>query len=297
MEKAAESIIIIREIILHLPGIRRSRSSEPLCTSCGHSVALSSRCLHSSHCKRHKALSAKWQYQFIRISEPKIWFVHVFRWLIQTINTLFKQLHRQLSTSCSLPGKDPVVEGISWSGAQVVVVGDHLLHPLDPRVEAQDAGVGHGLHEVGILHCVPGIGQSQTHPWARTEKWILETTQSTGANITKDFVFPWMEVKKKKKTLWTQWTHSALQKIFFQQRGDAVRLCGGKKSTIWGRTSNTQHTSHQTLGQDVNLKHLCAVKPGSSLLLQRDGFRRRRWHSNLLFILFWHKHTAWKQQK
>lgn len=62
-----------------------------------------------------------------------------------------------------LPGKDPIVESVCRSCPQIVLVGDHLLHPLHPGVEAQDAGVGHGLHEVGILHRVPGVSESQTH--------------------------------------------------------------------------------------------------------------------------------------
>ena len=66
-----------------------------------------------------------------------------------------------------LPEEDTVVEGVGlWgTGAQAAAVGDHVLHPLQQRVQAQQSRLRHLLHKIGIFHRVARIRQRQTHAW------------------------------------------------------------------------------------------------------------------------------------
>ena len=43
----------------------------------------------------------------------------------------------------------------------------HLLRPLHQREQPQHAGVGVGLHEVGVLHRVAAVGEGEAHPVGR----------------------------------------------------------------------------------------------------------------------------------
>ena len=66
-----------------------------------------------------------------------------------------------------LPEEDTVIEGVGlWgTGAQAAAVGDHVLHPLQQRVQAQQSRLRHLLHKIGVFHRVARIRQRQTHAW------------------------------------------------------------------------------------------------------------------------------------
>lgn len=162
-----------------LPGTQRSQFSEPLWTSFSRSAAPSSRCQRSSHCTTHtiqQSPNLNLSQRSSSISLKRCW--NRTRGPASTKGGVSGQCSAHLGPPINprqLPGEDAVVEGVGGSRPQVVLVGDHLLHPLHPRVKAQDAGVGHRLHEVGVLHGVAGVGQSQSHPWEKDGKTGVTT--------------------------------------------------------------------------------------------------------------------------